>query len=221
VLFLGYPNNSHFGPSPSTGKTETYGDMDGSHGGKLDYHTVRHGKPAPYSLGTLTADLAEIVRDYTPTDVYLPVSSDMHSDHRLTHQAMEAAIKASGLKIQRHYWILHAREGDAQWPTPPCVTTCKSYSGSSPPNPEERFTPGQDFPPPQGYPPFDELVPAVPDKRALVATYQTQMDYGPYGQGYLLACIKKTEGFWKRDISMTELRLRRAWLRLWRRLRRA
>ncbi len=199
VLFLGYPDQSGFGPSRYTGRTTTYGDFDGCYGGKLDYRTVATGRPADCSAAALTDDLIRILQAYRPADVYLPVTSDTHPDHRRATRCLWAAARAARLRIRPHYWIAHAYDGDGRWPLP--VATQDS-------SPAERYTPQQPLLPPAHYPPFDEDCPAAGEKRALLEIYQSQLDYGPFAHGYLLAFAKQTEGFWRRDISVPERYLR-------------
>ncbi len=202
VLFLGYPDNSNLARSRYTDRINTYGDLDGTYGGKLDFHTLTTGTPAPYSPQACISDLRVILEQTRPADVYLPVSSDTHPDHRLMGRLLETALHESGLQATRHYWILHAAEGDARWP-PPAVNSSAAF------NPEQRFTPERNMPPPAHYPPFDEQVAAPANKGTLIEAYQSQSDLGPLAQSYLLACAKHSEGFWRRDISVAERRLRR------------
>jgi LmbE family N-acetylglucosaminyl deacetylase len=205
VIFLGYPDSSHFGPSEYTGKSETYGHSE-QDGGKLDYHTLRFGKPAPYEYDSVVGDIEQIMRDYTPSHVYLPVSSDTHPDHKITPAATEEAIKRAGLHATKHYWIVHAWEGDAKWPPPRCRTTCAKNPIRQ--DPYERLTPHQPLKPPLAYPSFDEEVPAAPKKQRLIEMYESQVELNPYVHGYLISFAKKNEGFWKRDITVVERNLR-------------
>jgi LmbE family N-acetylglucosaminyl deacetylase len=202
VLFLGYPGSSRFQPSRYTGRSKTYGDHEGLYGGKLDYHTTRFGHPADYSVDAFIGDVQQILHDYAPAHVFLPVSSDTHADHRLVSECFNVALKKTGQKVTRHYWIAHAAEGDAFWPTPPCSKTCPDSPDEG--NPEERYRPEEVLNPPQHYPPFDEMIPSAANKRTLLELYQTQVAHGTFAHGYLLACTKRTEGFWKRDISVVE-----------------
>lgn len=208
VLFLGYAEGGIVVPSRHTGKTMTTGDLYGQYGGKLDYHSIRFGVAAPCSKQAFISDLKQILQDYAPSDVYLPVSSDTHTDHRVACQGLETALDELGVSPARHYWILHTREGDGNWPPPRCLTTCHPTGDGG--NPAERFTPDKKMPPPPGYPPFDEHVPVAPHKRDIIFdAYRTQAAYGSYAQGYLLACVKQTEGFWKRNIPTHERYIRR------------
>lgn len=86
VIFLGYPDSgleaiyrqddSAPFTQKFTKKNETYGAT------QRDYHFIVHGRPAPYLKTNLIGDIAEIIRDRQPKEIYVTHERDTHADHR-------------------------------------------------------------------------------------------------------------------------------------------
>lgn len=111
VIFLGYPD-SGLGPmyrarglepfrQAHTLKSETHAGV------RPDYHTARHGRPAPYTRANVIADLAEIVRARRPRAVYVTHESDRHADHQAAFWFVRDALRAGEFSGRFLAFIVH------------------------------------------------------------------------------------------------------------------
>lgn len=127
VHFLGYPDGAlskltDDGPlSPMehrdevgqcVARTGTYADRAA---GRLDEHTKRTGSPGEWTMENLTGDLAALLTQLQPRDVYLPHKLDDHPDHSMTYVYFRRALErvANKPKIV-HRGVVHAGEC---WPS--------------------------------------------------------------------------------------------------------
>jgi LmbE family N-acetylglucosaminyl deacetylase len=97
LVFLGYPdsglekiytmNGSATFRQMFTRKSETYGVT------VPDYHSIRHGKPAPYLKATVVGDIVEIIRERRPKEIYVTHEADTHGDHRAAFWYVRDAVR--------------------------------------------------------------------------------------------------------------------------------
>ena len=71
---------------------------------------------APHSGTGLLADLERIVRDFRPTEVYVPHPNDEHADHWATSCFARAAIERLGIAERTAVYTYLVHRGD--WPVP-------------------------------------------------------------------------------------------------------
>ncbi len=86
-----------------TGKTETYGAV------LRDYHSLAHGRPAPYLRSSVLGDLEEIVRTRKPKDIYVTSEADTHADHKATFWFVRDAAKAAGYRGTLFTYVVHGQ----------------------------------------------------------------------------------------------------------------
>jgi LmbE family N-acetylglucosaminyl deacetylase len=86
-----------------TEKTETYGAV------LRDYHTLRHGRPAPYLRSSVLGDLVEIIRTRKPKEIYVTSEADIHPDHRATFWFVRDAAKAAGYRGTLFTFVVHGK----------------------------------------------------------------------------------------------------------------
>lgn len=114
VAFLSYPDgglaaiyHSDSGVTyrnKHTGKAETYGLIG------QDYHSARHGKPASYTKASILGDLAEIIRERSPSEIYVTHELDQHSDHRAAMWFVRDAAGQVGFRGQLFTFIVHGKK---------------------------------------------------------------------------------------------------------------
>lgn len=113
LLFLGYPD-SGLGTIYQTGGTmpfqqmftqqrETYGVT------ARDYHTLVHGRPAPYLKSSIISDLAEIIRARQPKDVFVTHESDTHDDHRTAFWLVRDALRDAKYTGRLFTYVVHGK----------------------------------------------------------------------------------------------------------------
>ncbi|MBL8829604.1 MAG: PIG-L family deacetylase [Planctomycetaceae bacterium] len=114
LLFLGYPdsglatiyntNGSTAYRQPFTEKSATYAMVT------RDYHSLAHGQPAPYTKAALTGDLAEIIKQRRPREIYVTHEIDTHADHRATCWFVRDAARQAGFDGQLLTYVVHGDE---------------------------------------------------------------------------------------------------------------
>lgn len=92
---------------PFTGKTETYGTVI------RDYHTLVHGRPAPYTRKSVLADLVEIIKARRPREIFVTDEADTHPDHRTTFRFVRDATKAAEYRGLLFSFVVHGTPPDA------------------------------------------------------------------------------------------------------------
>lgn len=138
IIFLGYADTGGLGGAQTyqdsflyklyTGKKEeiftsrwsnqfTYGNTNA----KLDYHFEKWGEHAAYTRENFLNDLQMAIKEYLPTDIYVPSRYDMHFDHAyLDLFAIEAIqniqLENSSYNPTLHESIIHSCAGDSKWP---------------------------------------------------------------------------------------------------------
>jgi LmbE family N-acetylglucosaminyl deacetylase len=111
IVFLGYPDgglakmyrDSGHNPfeQPLTKKQETYA------GARRDYHSVRQGKPAPYTRVSVLGDLEAIIRLRRPRSVYVTHETDSHPDHQAAFWIVRDALRAANSSARLFAFIVH------------------------------------------------------------------------------------------------------------------
>lgn len=84
-----------------TGKAETYGTVI------RDYHTLTHGRPAPYTRNAVLADLVEIIQARRPQEIYVTGEADTHADHRAAFRFVRDAAKAAEYRGKLFSFVVH------------------------------------------------------------------------------------------------------------------
>ncbi len=201
VHFLGFPDGylEHLGATPlppvahraPDGTCTTRETTLASRGaGRQDAHRARTGRPAPFTAGALTEELAALLQRLTPRDVYLPHGLDAHPDHAATYVYFRRALA----RIERgpvtvHRAVVHA---GPCWPT-----DCGTPFG-----PDERLPA---LPAPlDGYAPTERVTVDGRQKLALIARYPSQLD-GSVERNWLAGFARRDEAFFtetlRRDTS--------------------
>lgn len=88
---------------PFTGKTETYSAVI------RDYHTLTHGRPAPYLKSSVLGDLVEIMKTRKPKAIYVTSEADTHPDHKATFWFVRDAAKAAGYRGMLFTFVVHGK----------------------------------------------------------------------------------------------------------------
>ena len=111
LVFLGYPDSGlekMYGMNGSeafrqmfTMKSETYGVT------ARDYHSVVHGGPAPYLKASVVADIAEIIRERQPKEIYVTHEADTHGDHRTAFKFVRDANLSAGYQGDFYTYVVH------------------------------------------------------------------------------------------------------------------
>jgi LmbE family N-acetylglucosaminyl deacetylase len=111
VVFLGYPDGGlgimyrDGGDTPYrqplTRKQTTYA------GARRDYHSARHGRPAPYTRASVLADLTAILRERRPRAVYVTHESDRHPDHAAAFWFVRDALQAAESSARLFTFMVH------------------------------------------------------------------------------------------------------------------
>lgn len=119
LMFLGYPDSglekiyTMDGREPFrqmfTKKNETYGVT------LPDYHSSVHGQPAPYLKANVVGDLAEIIRNRQPQEIYVTHEADTHGDHRAAFWFVRDAARTANFQGDFFTYVVHG----APPPSPP------------------------------------------------------------------------------------------------------
>ncbi len=113
LLFLGYPDAGlktmyeFNGDTPCkqkyTQKAATYGAV------VRDYHSLQHGRPAPYLKNALLDDLAEIIKKRRPREIYVTNASDSHPDHQASFWFVRDAARSAGFRGTLFTYVVHGK----------------------------------------------------------------------------------------------------------------
>ena len=86
---------------------------------KPDFHSVKYGKPAPYTRRNFKKDLCEIIGEAAPDTIFTTSAEDIHGDHRglfwFVKEILEEKAK-EGIKPVLYSTVVHSRAGDENWP---------------------------------------------------------------------------------------------------------
>ena len=113
VMFLGYPDSGleaiyrQDDSAPLTQKftkkSETYGVT------QRDYHSIVHGRPAPYLKASVIGDIAEIIRDRQPKEIYVTHELDTHADHRTAFWFVRDGARAANYTGPIFTYVVHGQ----------------------------------------------------------------------------------------------------------------
>ena len=111
LIFFGYPDSglekiyAMDGSTPFrqmfTQKSATYGVT------APDYHSTVHGQPAPYLKANLVGNIAEIIRNRQPKEIYVTHEADTHGDHRTAFRFVRDAILSAGYHGDFFTYVVH------------------------------------------------------------------------------------------------------------------
>lgn len=189
LVFLGYPDGvladvyagADGAPvkSPTTGRTSTYGPA------LTDFHTLSHGRPAPYTSAAALADVEQVLRESEPALVYVSDGADEHPDHRATYDLVRDAVAATGYTGELLTYLVH---GGQEWPWPEGPTPGLPF--------EVHTTRGDGHPAGVAWPP-SLRVPITAGENAVklraISAHLSQWEVdGPYLESF----VKSEEIFW-------------------------
>jgi LmbE family N-acetylglucosaminyl deacetylase len=111
LLFLGYPDSGlekiytldgrETFKQMFTKKSETYGVS------VADYHSLLHQRPAPYLKASVVSDLAEIIVDRQPKEIYVTHEADTHGDHRAAFWFVRDAVRVAKYQGEFYTYVVH------------------------------------------------------------------------------------------------------------------
>ncbi|MGB9679247.1 MAG: PIG-L deacetylase family protein [Thermoanaerobacteraceae bacterium] len=83
---------------------------------KVNYvpYDTAYKKGISYTGQSVVEVLSEIIDNFKPTDIYYPVSDDMHPDHSAVHNFVKYVILSKNLNLNEHQFLVHHPE----WPVP-------------------------------------------------------------------------------------------------------
>lgn len=193
VLFLGYADgglsqiyqtpDDRIYTHPKTQMHHTYGLT------YADYHTLEHGAPAAYCRSNVVADVARIIEQHAPTQIYVTHPADTHPDHRAAFWFVRDAIRVSGYRGALYGAMIHAGSANT-WPKPGGATPEHAFAAiplvnnngqallAWPAPHRTAMTPNQ-----------------AECKLKAIRAYRTQIQLEPFTQ-YLESFVKNEEIFW-------------------------
>ena len=190
LVFLGYPDSglAHVMAAKSdVPYVQRFTRLSATYGPRIeDYHTRRYGLPAPYLARSMIADLADQIRDFRPTGIYITDPADSHSDHQAGFELTRAAMGAVHSDGALYTYLVHTAEG--RWPMPHGVTPTLPF--------EVEIVDGQQAPAGVRWPP-DHRLPLTAEeirlKHEAIRAYDLEMRIlGPYVESF----VKSEEVFW-------------------------
>lgn len=138
----------------------------------------RVGAPAPLTSTALTDDLAAVVGELRPRDVYVPHGLDEHRDHAMTYVFFRRALERLEVAPRRaHRSLVHAA---GCWPAPGCERPLQLEAPMPP-------LPG-------GLVPDERVAIDAQLKLSWIGRYRSQLD-GPLEQDWLASFARTDEVF--------------------------
>jgi LmbE family N-acetylglucosaminyl deacetylase len=220
VEFLGYPDGylARLGSAilPKVkrrvqGRCERHDLTYGEHGrARRDFHRMRFGKPGAYSAESIVADLAAILAEFRPRDVYITHPLDQHPDHAATYALLRRAIDRQPWAPRLHRALVHI---GGCWPNQSLVETPCRDIVLRPDQPVPDL-PGElsAYRAPEQLPVPEDMRDPVMSRnlkaRALLK-YQSQLR-GWGLESYLASFIRSTEAFFPEELVLDE---RARWVR--------
>ncbi|HMJ13629.1 MAG TPA: PIG-L family deacetylase, partial [Polyangiaceae bacterium] len=118
IDFLGYPDGylARLGAAPLrnvkrlvNGRCEPHDTTYGTRGrGQRDFHRMRFAAPGVYTEESLVHDLATILAEFRPRDVFVTHPADTHPDHATTYALLRRAIDRQPEAPRIHRAFVHA-----------------------------------------------------------------------------------------------------------------
>ena len=189
AIFLAYPdgclpqvyqaNGEVAVVSPKSLRQQTYALQ------VTDYHTQRHGHPAPYVRQAVVDDICDLLKQLQPKAVYWPSCDDCHPDHQAAAWFVRDALQLRAFEGESFQYLIHA-ETTESWPWP---------RGA---NPSQEFAPPLTLGPTLPWPPTLRHRVSVTDnekKLAAIDAYISQLRVRGERE-YLHSFIKAEEVFW-------------------------
>ncbi|HEY6557899.1 MAG TPA: PIG-L family deacetylase [Polyangiaceae bacterium] len=210
--FLGYPDGylAHLGRAPLpgvkrlvSGRCERGNTTYGQRGrGSRDFHRMRFGEPGAYTAESVVQDLAAIVAELRPRDVFVTHPHDTHPDHATTYALLRRALDRQPEAPRLHRALVHTA---GCWPTgtalrDPCPEAIFDPRAALPPLPPPltAYVPREARQVPQEMLASD---PRVNRKALALLEYQTQL--GPGGlKSYLAGFIRRAETFYPEELTL-------------------
>jgi len=197
VSFLGYPDagldkvylargNTPF-TQRFTQKNETYGPV------RTDYHSLTHGRPAPYLWRSALGDAMEFIERFAPTEIYVSSEADTHLDHMAAFLFVRDAVAELGYRGKLYSYLVHTDPYSVYpWPY-----------GATPEEPLELCSALADDAPVASLPwPPPRRVQITPEqaerKLKALQSHHSQLDLGAE-RYYLESFVKSEEAFWPFD----------------------
>jgi LmbE family N-acetylglucosaminyl deacetylase len=75
-----------------------------------DYHSLTHGRSAPYTKASVLGDLKEIIQTRQPREIFVTNEADSHPDHRATFWFVRDAARAAGYRGSLFTYVVHGKE---------------------------------------------------------------------------------------------------------------
>lgn len=121
AIFLAYPDSYLQQVYQADGDTTVISEKSGQQQTYRlqvrDYHSQRHGQPAPYRRTAVVNDLLDLLTQMQPRKVYWPLSCDSHPDHQATAWFVHDALQSADFQGESLQYLIHA--GTVQsWPRP-------------------------------------------------------------------------------------------------------
>ena len=114
LTFLAYPDGllaKIYRSENSSKFHQTYTDKNGTYPLTFtDYHSLKHGKPAPYTKSAILSDIEEIIRTRKPREIYVTNQLDSHGDHKASFWYVRDAALAAGFSGQLYTYIVHGKK---------------------------------------------------------------------------------------------------------------
>ncbi len=178
LYFLAYPdgglldifkaNSRQPYVSLQTGNKHSYAALH------TDYHSKKHGKPAPYTRTAIVDDLTQIIKQKQPRSIYVTSVNDSHPDHQAAFLlTQQAAINAEYQGLLNTY-LIHAKEKDNSAEHPYIFET-KSASAELAAAIKTQLLPSE-----------------VLQKKAMLETFEVEMQTA---EDFMLSFVKEEEAF--------------------------
>ncbi|MGE3509278.1 MAG: PIG-L family deacetylase [Vicinamibacterales bacterium] len=196
-LFGGYSNPQSAFLSPA-GRTSTYG-FEGL--GNTDYHRYIFGVPALYNRPSVLQDIATVLANYRPQDIYVTSAYDDNPDHYALNFFVTEAVTARQRQDPTFQPTLH--DGLVH---EPCELSCNvNYHW-----PDPTFSPTIPFPQPQFLsqtPLLWSAIVSVPQPAVMTTTsqatnlkYLALAEYVSQFSTWLASFVRSNEFFWQWEL---------------------
>lgn len=175
-----------------------------------DLHSVLTGSAAAYTAGSLVGDLASLLEQVRPRDIYVSHPLDHHLDHAFTYAYLRRALehlpswRPSGLRVHRalvHFggcWPNASTPPGAGTPLCPAVRFAPAAAWPELPAPYQRYRPNEQRASPTAMRSTD---PEHNPKFQAIAAHATQTGPRP-PLSYLFGFARRSEPFWSERLGV-------------------